>query len=50
MTQENANIQMPNLKGKTLEQFLHELEENQMIDDHGQVVIGERKRKPKLPE
>ena len=50
MPNENQNIETPNLKGKTVEQFLREIEDNLMIDDHGQVVIGERKKRPKLPD
>lgn len=50
MSEENLNIQTPHLKGKSIDEFLNELEENLMIDDHGQAIIGDRKRKPKLPE
>ncbi len=33
-----------------MEKFLKGFEENQMIDDHGPVIIGRRDRKPNLPE
>jgi hypothetical protein len=46
MAQEKQNIQIPDLKGKTIEEFLREIEANCMIDDHGDIVIGERKKKP----
>jgi len=46
MEEEEKSATVPRLKGKTMEQFLGELEENFMIDDHGDALIGERKRKP----
>ncbi len=48
MAQEKQNIQIPDLKGKTIEEFLREIEANIMIDDHGDAVIGERKKKPEF--
>ncbi len=45
MAQEKQNIQIPNLKGKNIEEFLKEIEANCMIDDHGDALIGERKKK-----
>ncbi|MBS0626422.1 MAG: hypothetical protein JSS32_10260 [Verrucomicrobia bacterium] len=39
--------QSPKLKGKSVEQFLQELEENLMIDDHGIAIIGDRSKQPK---
>lgn len=50
MTQEKQNIQIPDLKGKTIEEFLKEIEANCMIDDHGDAVIGERKKKLRFIE
>ena len=46
MTNEKQEIAIPHLKGKTIEQFLTEIEANCMIDDHGKALIGERKKKP----
>lgn len=42
--------QSPKLNGKSIEQFLQELEENLMIDDHGIAVIGDRSKQPKDEE
>ena len=50
MVQENPPIPNPDLKEKAVEDFLRAIEENLLIDDHGQAIIGERKRKPKWPE
>ncbi len=45
MAQEKQNIQIPDLKGKNIEEFLKEIEANCMIDDHGDALIGDRKKK-----
>lgn len=44
MTNEKQEISIPQLKGKTIEQFLAEIEANYMIDDQGDVLIREKKK------
>ena len=41
----DKDIAIPHLKGKTIEQFLTELEKDVMLDDHGGAIIGERKKR-----
>lgn len=41
----DKDIAIPHLKGKTIEQFLTELEKDILLDDHGGAIIGERKKK-----
>ena len=38
------------IKNRSMEEFLMNMEENQMLDDHGPVIIGKRDQKPRLPE
>ena len=47
---EKEKIQNPKAKEKSFVEFLLALEQNFLMDDHGNAVIGERKRKPKWPE
>lgn len=42
--------EIPALKGKSLQEFLEARESDEMLDDHGQVILGSRDKKPRLPE
>jgi|GEM_PF-5638827 hypothetical protein len=47
MVQEKQEMNQPDLKEKSFVEFLLALEENRLMDDHGNAIIGERKKKPK---
>ena len=47
---EKEKIQDPKVMEKSIVEFLQELEQSLLMDDHGSAVIGDRKRKPKWPE
>lgn len=49
-TPKKAPQEIPILKDKSLQEFLETRESDEMLDDHGQVIIGSRDKKPRLPE
>lgn len=48
--QKKNTPKMKSLKDLSLEEHISNYEKNEMLDDHGEVIIGDREKKPEHPE